>query len=158
MIRVVDASVAVKWLAPERGSEQAAALMRQPVVAPETLVPECLGALRRRVQRGLMVEEDALDAASLLGAAGITFESVQPLARDIISLSLRLSLSTYDCSYLALARQLDAVLVTADERVVARCGEPDAVGLGLRVRSLFDAEPPMVRERAARAYMPRRKK
>lgn len=155
MIRIVDASVVVKWLVEEAGSDRAAQVMRLPLVAPESLVPECLGALRKRVQRGLMIEQDAVDAAHVLARAGIAFEPVQPLAPDILGLSLRLSLSTYDCAYLALARKLDGVLITADERLVARCRQPDAADLAGRVQALSQ-DPPMVQERPARAYVARR--
>ena len=156
MIRIVDASVVVKCLLPEEGSERAAQLMRLPLVAPESLVPECLSALRKRVQRGLMIEQRAVAAAHVLARAGIAFEPVQPLAPDILALSLRLSLSTYDCAYLALARKLDGVLITADQRLIARCRQPDAADLALHVQSLFE-DPPMVQERAVRPYMARRK-
>lgn len=156
MIRVVDASVVVKWLMEEEGSDQAAQLMRLPLVAPESLVPECLNALRKRVRRGLMFEQQAVAAAHVLARAGIAFEPVQPLAPDSLALSLRLSLSTYDCAYLALARGLDGVVITADQRFVARCRQPDARDLASRVRALSE-DPPMVQERPARAYVARRK-
>jgi len=156
MIRIVDASVAVKWLMEEDGSDRAAQLVGLPLIAPESLVPECLSALRKRVRRGLMVQQDAVDAAHTLTRAGIGFEPVQALAPDILSLSLRLSLSTYDCAYLALARKLDGVVITADLRLVDRCRRGDAADLAGRVQSLWD-DPPMVRERAFRPYMARRK-
>lgn len=156
MIRIVDASVVVKWLVEEEGSDRAARVMRLPLVAPESLVPECLGALRKRVQRGLMIQQLALDAAHVLARAGIAFEPVQPLAPDILALSLRLSLSTYDCAYLALACKLGGVVITADQRLVARCRQPDAADLACRAQALTE-DPPMVQERAAHPYKARRK-
>lgn len=156
MIRIVDASVVVKWLVTEDDSDRAAEVMRLPLVAPESLVPECLGALRKRVQRGLMFERDAVDAAHILARAGIAFEPVQPLAPAILELSLRLSLSTYDCAYLALAHKLEGVLITADQRLVSRCRQSDAADLAGRVQALAE-DPPMVQERPARAYVARRK-
>jgi len=156
MIRIVDASVVVKWLVEEQGSDRAAELMRHPLVAPESLIPECLGALRKRVQRGLMIERHAVDAARILAQAGIAFEPVQPLALDILVLSLRLSLSTYDCAYLAVARRLGGTFITADTRLVERCRRADAADLALSVASLFE-DPPMIQERPARAYVARRK-
>lgn len=156
MIRIVDASVVVKWLVQEEGSDRVAELMRKPLVAPESLIPECLSALRRRVQRGLMLQQDAVDAAHILARAGIAFEPVQSLAPDILALSLRLSLSTYDCAYLALACKLDGVLITADRRLIDRCRRPDTADLMWRVR-LLSEDSPTVQERAVRPYMPRRK-
>jgi predicted nucleic acid-binding protein len=156
MIRIVDASVVVKWLVAEPDSDRAARIMRLPLVAPESLIPECLSALRKRVRRGLMIEQDAKVAAHLLARSGIAFEPVQPLAADILELSLRLSLSTYDCAYLAVARKLDGILITADQRLVARCHRPDAADLASRVEAL-SADPPMVQEPPPRAYIARRK-
>ena len=157
MIRIVDASVVVKWLIEEDGSDRAAQVMRLPLIAPESLVPECLSALRKRVQRGLMLEQRAVDAAHVLALAGIAFEPIQSLAPDILALSLRLSLSTYDCAYLALARKLDGVVITADQRLIDRCRRPDAADLARRVQSLSE-NPPMVQERAVRPYIARRTK
>lgn len=152
---IVDASVVVKWLVPEQGSDRAAGLMRLPVGAPDSLVPECLNAVRKKVLRGELTRDAAIEAAELLSMAGIALESTQPLAADILALSMRLSLPAYDCAYLALARRQDGVLVTADARLVSRCREPDAADLGVQVRALID-EGPMVQERAFRPYMGRR--
>ena len=156
MILIVDASVVVKWFSPEEGWDAAAQLMRHPLSAPDSLVPECVNALRRKVLRGQMSLENATNAAHVLAQAGITCESTQPLAADILELSTRLSLTAYDGAYLALARKLDGVLITADLRLVARCRRPDAADVAHRVQSLFDA-PPMVQERPARPYIARRK-
>ena len=156
MNRIVDASVVVKWLVPEPGSERAAELMRHPVMAPDTLVPECLNALRKKVVRGQLHEDDARAAASILARAGITFESTQPLAEEILALSLQLSHPAYDCAYLAMARKFDGVVITADQRLIARCRQPDAADLARRVQALSEASP-MVQERAVRPYRARRK-
>ena len=155
MTLIVDASVVVKWFSPEAGWDEAAQLMRQPLSAPDSLVPECVNALRRKVLRGHMSLEDAMNAAHVLARAGIACESTQPLAAEILELSTRLSLTAYDCAYLALARELDGVLITADTRLLERCRRPDAADLANCVRSLFD-DPPMVQERPVRPYIARR--
>jgi predicted nucleic acid-binding protein len=155
MNRIVDASVVVKALLPEQGSDRAAALMREPLIAPESLVPECLNALRKCVVRGRISADDAVEAARALALVDIALESTRSLAEDTLSLALELSLPTYDCVYLALARRVDGVMITADARLIERCRQPDAVALGLRVESLYES--PQVRERAIRPYLPRRK-
>jgi predicted nucleic acid-binding protein len=136
MTYVVDASVVIKWLVREEGSEQAARLMTRPVAAPELLIPECVNALWSKVVRGMLLESDAEIGARVLRTSGIALEPMQPLAADILDLSLRLKHSAYDCTYLALARSLDGVLVTADRRLLARCMRPDAADLAGHVRSL----------------------
>lgn len=154
---VADASVVVKALAAEPGSDQAAELLRRhSVVAPDLLVAECLNALRKKVLAGVLTPEGAALMAEVLQRAPITFEFSQPLAGRALELSLRLSHPVYDCVYLAVAEKLGAVLITADDRLVERCRQPDAQEWGDSVRSLSDSLPPQVQERAHRPYMVRR--
>ncbi len=151
MTNVVDASVVLKWLVPEEGSLQAAELLRQPVVAPDLLISECVNALWKLVIRGKLTATVAANAARLLAAAGIAFEPTQGLARDILELAVRLRHPAYDCTYLALAQRLDAVLVTADRKLFARCQQPDAADLARHVR-LLDQAGHEVQEPRARKY------
>lgn len=155
MTYVVDASVVIKWLVPEEGSEQAAAVMQLPLVAPELLVAECVNVLWRKAVRGSIGAEDALERAQLLQAAGVALEPMQPLATEILALSLRLNHSAYDCAYLALAQRLDGVLLTADRKLVGRCQQPDAADLAPHIRSLYQVGRE-VGERPARPYRARR--
>lgn len=155
MNRIVDASVVLKVLLPEPGTDLAAALLREPVLAPEILVPECLNALRKAVLRGRLTRGEGREAARLLMHADIALESTRDLAEDAFALSLQLSLTAYDCMYLALGRRRGGVVVTADERLVVRCRQADAKALGLRVESIHDT--PAVSERPVRGYMVRRK-
>lgn len=155
MNRIVDASVVFKALVPEEGSDRAAAVMHEPLMAPDSLLPECLNALRKAVARGRIEQDEALEAARALAKADIVLESTRALAEDALFLSLKLSLTPYDCVYLALARRVGGAVISADGRLVGRCREPDAVALGLRVESLYEA--PTVQERAVRGYMARRK-
>jgi predicted nucleic acid-binding protein len=138
MTWVVDASVVIKWLVNEEGSERAAQLMAQPVAAPELLIPECVNVLWGKVVRGMLPEGEAQIGASALQSAGVVLEPMQPLAADILDLSLRLRHSAYDCTYLALARKLGGVLVTADRKLLARCRQPDAADLAPHVQSLLE--------------------
>lgn len=156
MNRIVDASVVVKALLPEEGSDRAAALIAQPFMAPHSLVTECLNALRKAVARRDLTQQEALEAARRLEWADIALEPTQALAEDTLSLAMKLSLTTYDAAYLALARKVGGVVVSADRRLVERCRRPDAVAIGIRVESLYD--PPGVQERPPRAYLPRRKR
>lgn len=152
---VIDASVLMKWLVPEAGSETAAWLLKQPVSAPELILTECLNALRKKVARQELNADEAARCAALMGAAGIAFEPVQPLAAEVLELSLRLDHPAYDCAYLAIARRLGGVLVTADARFVERCRRPDARDLAALVLPLPEVRP-QVSEPVARPYRGRR--
>lgn len=134
----MDASVVIKWMVGEPGSDQAAAVMLGPVAAPDLLVSECINALWKKVTRGELSAGEAEAAALVLQSAAITFEPVQALAAQILELSMRLSHPAYDCAYLALARRLQLPLVTADEKLAARCSRKDVAGLVPVVQRLSD--------------------
>ena len=133
---VVDASVAIKWLVEEDGSDDAAELMRLPLTAPDSWVVECVNALWKKVARKELSPDEARAGARAVQASGVTLEPTQSLAVDMLELSVRLNHPAYDCAYLALARRLNKVLVTTDHRLLARCLLPDTADLAPLVRSL----------------------
>jgi predicted nucleic acid-binding protein len=149
---VVDASVVVKWLVEEPGSEHAKQVMAQPVLAPDLVIAEVVNVLRRKFEEGKLTVEQAARAAALLENASISFEPTQPLAGDVLDLSLRLRHYSLDCAYLAVAMKQEALLISADEQFVTRCRR---AGFADRVL-LLDELPPMVKERPMRPYKPRR--
>lgn len=155
MTWVVDASVFVKWVVHEPGSEQAALLMREPVRAPALLVAESVNILWKKVARGELSPAQAAGGARALQGAGVVLETTQDLAGDILALSLRLGHPAYDCTYLALARKLGGVMVTADDRFLRRCLQPDAADLAPHVRSLFQFAGNEIHEPRARPYRAR---
>lgn len=122
---VLGASVAVRWVVTERGSDAAAALLVEPVswLAPRLLVTEVAAALRRKVA--------ARELAALAAAQALTTicdavqDGVIHLARDedlastALSLALALDRRVPDCIYVALAEREGASLATAD-RMLAR--------------------------------------
>ena len=56
---VIDASVAIKWVVDEPGTEQALLLRRHHLVAPDLLVPECANILWKKIRRGELSEAQA---------------------------------------------------------------------------------------------------
>ena len=133
---VVDASVAAKWLAPEPDSPLAEALLDDELIVPDLLFAEVGNILWKKQLRGEMNA-----AATQIGARWLLQVPVQVhdsagLLADALALALQLQHPAYDCFYLALARRVDAPLVTADRRLHARCHAVDAVELGERVRLL----------------------
>lgn len=49
--------------------------------------------------------------------------AAEQIVVDALSLAMRYDISAYDASYVAVARLVDAPLVTADERLVRKVGE-----------------------------------
>lgn len=117
---VVDASVAAKWYLPEAGSEAAIELMCGPdlLCAPELIRLEVLAALTRRVRLGEASADETgarcRDWLRHLGAGAVSLVPEHEILDDAIALSLEIRHNVQDCLYLAIARRLDASLITAD--------------------------------------------
>ena len=124
-LAVLDASVAVRWVVAERGSEEAAVLLGRPVgwLAPKLMLTEAAGALRRKTAGA---ELDATFAAQALdalvdGAADglIHLADDETLVRSAMMLAISLKHRVPDCLYLALAEREGAALATADARLAS---------------------------------------
>ena len=120
MIRVVDASVAVRWVVAEPLSDEAVALLTQKakLVAPELLRLEASNALVRKFRLGTLPE--ALARAALTTLSGHLDAGLLELVPDselaprAVELAIQLKHPVYDCLYLALAERTGGVYVTAD--------------------------------------------
>jgi predicted nucleic acid-binding protein len=122
---VVDASVAVKWLIPEAGSEQAIELLKGDVLAaPDLIRIEVASAVTRRARVG---EMEAAEAESLceswltwLGRGALTLFPTDPDLPDAVRFALAIRHPLADCLYLALAARWQTELLTADRRFFER--------------------------------------
>lgn len=116
---MVDASVAVKWLASEPFSDEAAALLKigATLVAPELMFAEVVNALWTMRRRGDITAEDLGEAVDALKAAPVAIPfSMAQLAAAAAQLAIDIGHPAYDCFYLALAIQTGYPVVTADMR------------------------------------------
>lgn len=118
---VIDASIAIKWVVKEDGTEEALLLRQKSLFAPDLLIAECANILWKKVRRNELTEAEAILAARLLQRADIRLEPMQPLLEPATRISLALNHPAYDCMYLATAEMLSCRLVTADERLVRKC-------------------------------------
>jgi len=130
---VIDASVAIKWVIDEPGTQQALLLRQHPLSAPDLLVPECANILWKKVRRQELTQDEAILAAGLLERADVRLEPMRPLLERATRLAVVLDHPAYDCMYLALAQHLSCPLVTADERfrrkTASNASAPDVLSL-----------------------------
>ena len=122
---VLDASVAVRWIAMEPGTAAAIALMRRPTrwLAPRLLLTEVAGALHRKIGQRRIRDIAATEALDVLLSA-VERGEIQ-LAEDERFMAAALILATLmdhkvaDCVYVALAEHEGAALATADRRLAS---------------------------------------
>ena len=138
MALVIDASVAVRWLFDMVGAEQADTLLqsREPLIAPDLVFSEITNAAWKMVVFGALPAEAATESVLKSGDFFHEIVSSRDLKDRALAIAIELRHSAYDCLYLALAEQRDCKMVTADDKLVARCaGTPFAK----RVRPLITA-------------------
>ena len=121
-IVVVDASLAFKWLVSEENSDLAHSISRLwanngiQAAAPYLMPVEVANALHRRVVRGELTVEDAVQLLEYLLASGIELRDEPSLHARALQISSRLRQgAVYDAHYLALADILGCEYWTADE-------------------------------------------
>ncbi|CAM5278265.1 MAG: type II toxin-antitoxin system VapC family toxin [Xanthobacteraceae bacterium] len=121
---VIDASIAVKWVVEEEGTEDALRLRTGfNLLAPELLIAECANILWKKVQRGELLPDEAAMAGRLLERSGIAFVPMRGLLEATTALAIKLSHPAYDCVYLTVANQSQARFVTADQRLLRALAE-----------------------------------
>ncbi len=130
---VIDASIAIKWVVPEAGTEAALSLRQHRLLAPELLVAECANAIWKKVRRREFTKQEAVIAARALELAEIELLPMQPLLGAATELAIELDHPAYDCLYLVLAMRLGCDFVTADTRFARRRMPP---GIASRVLAL----------------------
>lgn len=127
---VVDASVALKWLIPEEHSEEAMRLLERftgqelELHAPRLLRLEVANALTRYVARGVLKAEQMVHGFQILREIELTYHDEDwSLLEEALEASRRTGLTVYDGVYVALAKRLCTVLVTADRGLVRKVGD-----------------------------------
>ena len=119
-ILVIDASIAIKWVVEEDGTDLALALLQKArLMAPDLMVAACANILWK-VQRKELSNDEALIAARLLQSAEIELVPSRALMESATRLAIELDHPAYDCLYLALAVENGCRFVTADEHLVKK--------------------------------------
>lgn len=120
---VFDTSVAVKWFFPEDGKDKARVLRRKhengeiTLCSRDLFLYEFTSALKN-YHSPKIAEKDFLLAREALE---LLKTSIFPLEydelKDLFTLSQKLGISVYDCSYILLAQKLSAPFYTADRKL-----------------------------------------
>jgi predicted nucleic acid-binding protein len=125
---VLDASVAVRWLAMEPGTAAAVALLQRPTrwLAPRLLLTEVAGALHRKISEGRIRDIAATEALDVLLNAvergEIRLAEDERFMAAAFVLANLMSHEVADCLYVALAELEGAALATAYCRLAALAG------------------------------------
>lgn len=85
---VIDASVAIKWVVSEPGTQEALALRQHRLIAPDLLIAECANILWKKVRRQELLASEGIWAARLLTRADIDLESARPLMERATRLAM----------------------------------------------------------------------
>lgn len=128
---VIDASVLLKTVLPESGSDVAAELLRRhrdnaiSLVAPDHILIECASAIWKHVVFVRDVTEDeAGRALSLLRNSGVLYYPAADFCHTALHHAVERRHSVYDSLYVALASDLNCGVITADERLRRKFGSP----------------------------------
>lgn len=123
---VLDASVAAKWFLPpktESLAEEAWEILKKfqkdevRFLEPDLFWAELGNVLWKAVRQARCGKLQAEDALRTLLQLQIPTISNTALVETAFVLAYRLNRTVYDCTYLALAIEANAVLLTADERL-----------------------------------------
>jgi len=126
---VIDASVALKWVFEEPGTEAALALRGEQLIAPAIWLAEAANALWRHVRLGETTAAEALGRIDELAKAPVATLSIEPHVARALRLGMEISHPVYDCLYLALAIHYDTYVITDDRRFAAAVTDrPDLAG------------------------------
>jgi len=120
---VLDASVALAWLLPDELSDAVDALAdriaEDAAVVPAIGMLEIGNALLTAERRGRISRKERDRCLQLLTAIQVAVDAPFPLAKlaDLVKLASDHDLTTYDASYLLLARERGLALATVDQHM-----------------------------------------
>ncbi len=115
-VRVVDASALGALVFGEpRAGEIAEALGDSPMAAPALIWFELASICRRKIKAHPGQREQILGAFLMAGRMALDIVEVDH--RDVVALAEETGITTYDASYLWLARRLKGELITLDRKM-----------------------------------------
>jgi len=136
---LIDASVGVKLVLEEPGSDDAHALLERVaddpqgrIYVPDLFYPECANVLWKHVQRHRLAPDVAQENLARLLALPAFEVRTRDVAAPALQLALHHHISAYDATYVAAAEHANAPLVTADGPLLDtfRGKQPAVLSLG----------------------------
>lgn len=118
---VVDSSVVAKWVLPEPDSDQAHALLTRAGAGADRLVildlalSEVANAIWKRQRRHLIDLDEAKSYLRALLGLPVQIDAAARLLQPAFEIATRYDRAIYDALFVALAQDLGAKGVTADE-------------------------------------------
>ena len=131
---VLDASIALKLVVEEPGTNEAVAILQRPEprIAPDWILIEIAAALWNKVKYSRLLEVHAQDSLDGIPEFFDELVSSTSLLKSAFALSFQLRHPVYDCLYLALAIEQTARVVTAD-RDFAKAAERAKLGAAVEL-------------------------
>jgi len=129
MAYVLDASVALAWLFPDEGHEDAQELIElleeAAAVVPAIWPLEVGNALLVALRRGRIKKADMARLSAALSGLPIEIDAdfAAEMIPGLLDLASELNLTAYDAAYVELARRRQMPLATLDERLRLACRE-----------------------------------
>lgn len=124
---VIDASVGIKLVVAETGSDAAQLLFSRAsdtpgsrLYVPDLFYTECANVLWKYVNRFGYSPKEALRSIEGLLSLGLVKLETDLFLKDAFRIAVEHGISVYDACYVAASIHVSAPLVTADERLVTR--------------------------------------
>lgn len=124
---VIDASVGIKLVIAETGSDAADALFSHAadtagsrLYVPDLFYTECANVLWKYVKRFGYSAKEARKGIERLRGLGLVKLETELFLEDAFGIAVAHEISVYDACYVAASMHVSATLVTADERLVAK--------------------------------------
>ena len=109
---------------PEEGHEEAVKLLEAEesgvaeLLAPGSILPEGFNAIAQQRKRGSLDREDANEAWERLLRAPLYTYATEDLIEQAAGISWETGVVVYDALFLALAEEGEAIMVTADKKLL----------------------------------------
>ncbi|MBS7638750.1 type II toxin-antitoxin system VapC family toxin [Candidatus Bathyarchaeota archaeon] len=115
---ILDASMLIQTLVRERYTDTALKLvgMLKAICVPSLILYEIGNALVILTRKNLITKEDAVRKFKSFSSIP-TLNIMEPTLGRAIEIAIELKITLYDASYLALALEADAPLITADREL-----------------------------------------